>query len=1334
MIVTAGQVVGVGGLGRRGLARGGRWLAVGLVVGVWWLAGAGGALAAPPAFTPVTGSPFATGSFPDSVAFSPGGGLLATANHADNTVSVFAVGSGGALTQVTGSPFATGRFPSSVAFSPGGGLLAIANGSDSTVSVFAVGSGGALTQVTGSPFTTGKDPLSVAFSPDGGLLATANQADNTVSVFAVGSGGALTPVAGSPFGTGSFPDSVAFSPGGGLLAIANLDGKTVSVFAVGSGGALTQVAGSPFITGGNTASVAFSPGGGLLATATDDDGDSAVSMFAVGSGGALTQGRGSPFTTGSDPVSVAFSPGGGLLATANREDSTASVFAVGSRGVLTGVLTQVRGSPFTTGSAPVSVAFSPGGGLLAIANFLDSTVSVFSVAPPTASIGAPIDGQTYAVGQVVATTFSCADGAYGPGISSCVDSNGSGSPGALDTATVGAHTYTVTATSRDGQTATASISYTVAAAPSAQIASPANNQVFAVGQAVATSFSCSEGTDGPGISSCTDGQGSSSPGALDTSTVGTHTYTVTATSNDGQTGTASISYTVAAAPSAQIGSPANNQVFAVGQHVATSFSCAEGTDGPGLKSCADASGSSSPGALDTSTVGTHTYTVTATSNDGQAATASISYTVAAAPSASITSPASGGIYVVGQVVGTSFSCSEGTDGPGLMSCMDSNGSGSPGALDTSTVGAHTYTVTATSLDGQTGTASISYTVAAAPSAQIGSPANNQVFAVGQHVATSFSCAEGTDGPGLKSCMDSNGSGSPGALDTSTLGTHAYTVTATSRDGQTATASITYTVAAAPSASITSPASGGIYAVGQVVATSFSCSDGTDGPGLKSCTDSNGSSSPGALDTMTPGSHTYTVTATSKDGQTGTASISYTVAAAPSASIASPANNQVFAVGQHVATSFSCAEGTDGPGLKSCVDWNGSGSPGVLDTSTLETHTYTVTATSRDGQTATASISYTVAAAPSASITSPASGGIYAVGQVVATSFSCSEGTDGPGLKSCADGSGSSSPGALDTSTVGTHTYTVTATSKDGQTATASISYTVAAAPSAQIASPRSGGIYMVGQSVATSFSCAEEADGPGLKSCTDGEGSGSPGALDTSTLGTHTYTVTATSRDGQTATASISYTVAAAPSASITSPAAGARYVRGEVVSAAYDCREGADGPGLASCAGTVAVGQPVDTSASGRHSLTVTAVSKDGQHAAVTVTYTVTLPDNRFSITHLRTKRNGVVRFALALPGAGTVDVMETAWLDNLAHAAGVLQPAPRRFVFARTHLAASAAGSIAVTVHPNQRGTRLVRHHRYPVVIRLWVSYTPTDGSQRNIGVYDLHITFRKHHIHPK
>ena len=171
---------------------------------------------------------------------------------------------------------------------------------------------------------------------------------------------------------------------------------------------------------------------------------------------------------------------------------------------------------------------------------------ITSADPPGATITSPSDGSVFALDQVVPTEFDCQVGVAGPGIESCLDSNGTTSPGVIDTSVLGSHTYSVTATSNDGQTATATISYDVViGAPSATIASPASGDTYALNEMVPTSFSCAEGAGGPGLTSCVDSNGSTSPGTLDTATVGPHTYTVMATSGDGQTGATTISYMVA---------------------------------------------------------------------------------------------------------------------------------------------------------------------------------------------------------------------------------------------------------------------------------------------------------------------------------------------------------------------------------------------------------------------------------------------------------------------------------------------------------------------------------------------------------------------------------------------------------------------------------------------------------------------------------------------------------------------------------------------------------------------------------------------------------------------
>jgi hypothetical protein len=89
------------------------------------------------------------------------------------------------------------------------------------------------------------------------------------------------------------------------------------------------------------------------------------------------------------------------------------------------------------------------------------------------------------------------------------------------------------------------------------------------------------------------------------------------------------------------------------------------------------------------------------------------------------------------------------------------------------------------------------------------------------------------------------------------------------------------------------------------------------------------------------------------------SFTLTVQAPPTASVATPVDGGTYAQGQAIGANFTCAEGTGGPGIASCVDQDGRPSGTPLDTAASGPHTLSVTATSKDGLTSRTSVAYMV---------------------------------------------------------------------------------------------------------------------------------------------------------------------------------------------------------------------------------------------------------------------------------------------------------------------------------------------------------------------------------------
>jgi 6-phosphogluconolactonase (cycloisomerase 2 family) len=162
-----------------------------------------------------------------------------------------------------------------------------------------------------------------------------------------------------------------------------------------------------------------------------------------------------------------------------------------------------------------------------------------------------------------------------------------------------------------------------------------------------------------------------------------------------------------------------------------------------------------------------------------------------APTVDLRTPQEGAQYALGADARADYSCAD-DGGSGLASCTGDVPAGDP--LDTSTPGAHSFTVVARDGAGNETTVTHGYSVTPdeqAPSVDLRAPQQGAQYDVGADVYADYSCAD-EGGSGLASCTGDVPDGHP--LDTATSGKHQFTVIARDGAGNEATVTHGYTVA------------------------------------------------------------------------------------------------------------------------------------------------------------------------------------------------------------------------------------------------------------------------------------------------------------------------------------------------------------------------------------------------------------------------------------------------------------------------------------------------------------------------------------------------------------
>jgi 6-phosphogluconolactonase (cycloisomerase 2 family) len=270
------------------------------------------------ALTALARSPYAAGAGTGAIpAFSPNGQFLYVMNQAAtgagaNSVSGYAIGSDGSLTAIAGSPFAAGTDPTWIAFTPDGKYAYVSDSGVDKISAYSVNAtSGALTALSTPTFATDEHPQDLSIDTAGTHLyaPVANGSSaGAVDWFTINADGTLTGKTSIPAGvTPVFLDIV---PTGKFAYVSSAAGAEVYGYSISSStGALTTLAGSPYSTGAGSKPqfITIDPSGKFGYTA--NEGTANVSGFAIDSTtGVLSAVPSSPIPAGNKPIFVSISP------------------------------------------------------------------------------------------------------------------------------------------------------------------------------------------------------------------------------------------------------------------------------------------------------------------------------------------------------------------------------------------------------------------------------------------------------------------------------------------------------------------------------------------------------------------------------------------------------------------------------------------------------------------------------------------------------------------------------------------------------------------------------------------------------------------------------------------------------------------------------------------------------------------------------------------------------------------------------------------------------------------------------------------------------------------